>query len=359
MMVEQAVSVEERIAGYLEAEEGGSEGVEERQAPAAPDSPVQAQEEPTEATPETEGEPEVQPEVKAEEEVEEIAISKLSEWADHDEIDMEAAYSITVPVMMPNGDHKEIPIGQLKDSHQAKEYLDSERTKFSQERAVFEQEIGQKKQAMDAAFFTASKVLEDAESALMGNWNDTQMNELRVNDPAEYALALTERDRAKAHLESKKTELKGEYEKLMNTQQQEAQAQQAQSLQAAYQALPQFIPEWADEKVATQEKSQLVKYGLGEGYTEQELSSLVDPRVVRSLRKAMMYDAQQKAAPAIKKKVVSIGKKVIKGGKSQSKTERQADIKQQDYKRFRQSGGSHDELRDAAAFIDKHLLGDL
>jgi len=353
-MVEQAVSVEERIAGYLEAEEGGSEGVEEKEAQAASSTPEQPQEEP-EAASETDEKPEVQPEVKAEEEVEEIAISKLSEWADHDEIDMEAAYSITVPVMMPNGDHKEIPIGQLKDSHQAKEYLDSERTKFSQEKAVFEQEIGQKKQAMDAAFFTASKVLEDAESALMGNWNDTQMNELRVNDPAEYALALTERDRAKAHLDSKKTELKGEYEKLMNMQQQEMQAQQAQSLQAAYQALPQFIPEWADEKVATQEKSQLVKYGLGEGYTEQELSSLVDPRVVRSLRKAMMYDAQQKAAPEVKKKVVSIGKKVIKGGKSQTKTERATTALKSDYQKFKKGGG---DINDAASLIEKHFLGE-
>jgi len=354
-MVEQAVSVEERIAAHLEAEEGGSEGAEEQKAPAqAQTAPEQPQEEPEDA-PEPEGEPEVQAEAKPEEDVEEIAISKLSEWADHDEIDMEAAYSITVPVMMPNGDHKEIPIGQLKDSHQAKEYLDSEKTKFGQERAVFEQEIGQKKQAMDAAFFTASKMIEETEKDFLGRWNDTQMNELRVNDPAEYALALTERDRAAAQLTSRKTELKGEYEKLMTAQQQEMQAQQANSLQQAYQALPQFIPEWADEKVATQEKSSLVKYGLGEGYTEQELSSLVDPRVVRSLRKAMLYDAQQKAAPEVKKKVVSIGKKVIKGGKSQSKTERATTALKSDYQKFKKGGG---DVHDAASLIEKHFLGE-
>ena len=264
-------------------------------------------------------------------------------------------YNLTFQVTAPDGTSKEVALGEVKDSYQASELLKTERTRFGEERAAFEQEVTQKKQDMDAAFFTAVRVLDDAEKEVMGRWNDTQMNELRVNDPAEYALALTERDRAQAQLKSRKDELKDEYQKLMNAQNQKFQAKQAENLQRAYQALPQFIPEWSDEKVATQEKSQLIKYGLGEGYTEQELSSLVDPRVVRSLRKAMLYDAQQKSAPEVKKKVVSIGKKVIKGGKSQSKTERKADEVKQDLAKFRKGGG---HMQDAADLIEKHFLGD-
>lgn len=352
-MVEQAVSVEERIAAHLEAEEGGSEGVETTEAQTAPSAPVQATE--PEVTPEVEGEAEAQPEVKAEEEVEEVSLSKLSEWAEHDGLAIDEVYGLTVPVRMPNGEHKDIPIGEIKDSHQTRELLQSERDSLKQEREASQYEVTQKKQAMDAAFFTASKVLEEAEKGIMGRWNESQMQELRVNDPAEYALALTERDRAEAQLTSRKAELKGEYEKLMSAQQQEMQAQQANSLQQAYQALPQFIPEWADEKVAAQEKSSLVKYGMGEGYTEQELSNLVDPRIVRSLRKAMLYDAQQKAAPEVKKKVVSIGKKVIKGGKSQSKTERATTALKSDYQKFKKGGG---DINDAASLIEKHFLGE-
>jgi len=356
-MAEQVVSVEDRIAGYLEAEEGEVQGEAEKQPEQAQAQP-EATPEPTQETTE-EKEDGVQAEAEesteTQEEVEEVNISSFNELAEHEGIPLDSMYSLTLSATMPDGTSKEVPLGEIKDSYQASELLKTERARFGEERAAFEQEVGQKKQAMDAAFFTASKVLEDAESALMGNWNETQMNELRVNDPAEYALALTERDRAKVQLDSKKTELKDEYTKLMNMQQQEMQAQQAQNLQRAYQALPQFIPEWADEKVATQEKSQLVKYGLGEGYTEQELSSLVDPRVVRSLLKAMKYDAQQKAAPGIKKKVVSIGKKVIKGGKSQSKTERKHDELKTDFQKFKKSGG---DVHDAADLINKHFLGE-
>ena len=268
---------------------------------------------------------------------------------------MEDLYSLEVNVTGADGLPKQIPLGEWKDSYQASELLKTERERFGQERAVFEQETVQKKQELDAVFFTASKVLEDAESALVGNWNDTQMNELRVNDPAEYALALTERDRAVAQLDSRKRALADEYGQIMQKQQTDMQAKQAEHIQQAFQVLPKFIPEWADEKIASQEKGQMVKYGLGEGYTEQELSNLVDPRVVRTLRKAMIYDAQQKAQPEVKKKVVSIGKKVLGGGKSKSKTERKADEYGQDLKKFRSRGGTQ---KDAAALIEKHFLGE-
>jgi len=345
-MAEQVASVQERLENYLAAEEGE---VEEEQAPA------QAQPEPTqEDAPETTDVEKEEPKAQ-EEEVEEVAISSFQELAEHLKISPEELYSLEVNVTGADGAPKQVPLGEWKDSYQASELLKTEREKFGQERVTFEQEVSQKKQAMDAVFFTASKVLEDTEKNVLGYIDNQLTDDLRVNDPAEYALKLTERDRAEAQLTSRKAELKGEYGKLMNAQQQEMQAQQAQSLQQAYQALPQFIPEWADEEVATHEKSQLVKYGLGEGYTEQELSSLVDPRVVRSLRKAMMYDAQQKAAPAIKKKVVSIGKKVIKGGKSQSKTERKADDVKQDLAKFRKGGG---HVQDAADLIEKHFLKD-
>ena len=74
----------------------------------------------------------------------------------------------------------------------------------------------------------------------------------------------------------------------------------------------------------------------------------------------MLYDAQQKAQPAIKKKVVSIGKKVLTSGKSKSKVERVASEKANDMNKFRKGYKSNAriELSDAASLIDKHFLGE-
>ena len=263
-MAEQVVSVEDRIAGYLEAEEGGE--------PTKEPTPQAAQEPLEAAGDEQEPEPVVEAGVEpteavAEPEVEEVQISSLRELRDNvddlKDLSDSELYALTFPVTLPDGTSKDIPLGEVKDSYQASELLKTERARFVQEREVFEQEITQKKQGIDAAFFTAAKVLEDAESALAGNWNEVQMNDLRVNDPAEYALALTERDRAKNELVSRKTQLKGEYENLMAAQRQEFEAKQAENAYKAHQAMPQFIPEWSDENVAKQEKVSLVKYGIG------------------------------------------------------------------------------------------------
>jgi len=347
-MAEQVLSVQERLENYLAAEEG--------------EAPIEAQEKgETVEVPEEEKEDAVREEPKAkdeessEEEVEEVAISDFNELAKHLNITPEELYSLELNVTSADGTPKKVPLGEYKDSYQASELLKKERERFGQERAVFEQEAVQKKQAMDQAFYTASKILDEAEKAMLGSLDDAQLRELRETDPAEYAAVKADYKERASQLESKKQALANEYREMMQKQQYEAQAKQAEHLQQAVQALHKFIPEWADEKIATKEKADLVKYGLSEGYLEQELNNLVDPRVVRSLRKAMLYDATQQAKPEVKKKIVSIGKKVLSGGKSISKTERKADEVKQDLARFRKGGG---HVQDAADLIAKHFLKD-
>jgi len=350
-MAEQAPTVEQRLESYLAAEEGEVQQNEEVK-PETTEPEQRGEEDGLQAEAEKSPEPE-------KEEVEEVAISNFQELADHLQISPEELYSLEVNVTAADGTPKQVALGEWKDSYQASELLKSEREKIGQERAVFEQETNQRKQAMDAAFFTASKVLEDAEKALLGDINDPKLRELRDSDPGEYSAVLADQQTRMTALQQRKQSLAQEYQQVMEKQAQEMQVQQAQHVQDAIKSLPKFIPEWADEKVASQETSQMIRYGMGEGYTEQELSSLVDPRVVRTLRKAMLYDAQQRAKPEVKKKVVSIGKKVIGGGKSKSKTERKEDERSQDYQNWRKNkAGGSDELRGLASLIDKHLLGE-
>lgn len=348
-MAEQAQSVQERLENYLLAEE--AEANPEREEPKDA-----VREEPQEETaPEANAEAEVEEVEETEEEVEEVSITSFQELAEHLKISPEELYSLELNVTAADGTPKRVPLGEYKDSYQASDLLKAERERFGQERAVFEQEIAQKKQAMDQAFYTASRVLEETEKEIIGSIDSPELRELRAVDPGEYSARLAEHDKAVNALKARKESLAKEYRELMGRHQAETEAKQAQHLQQAVQALPKFIPEWADEKVASKEKADLISYGLSEGYTEQELNSLTDPRVVRSLRKAMLHDATQKAKPEVKKKVVSIGKKVIGGGKSKSKTERKADVVKQDLANFRKAGG---RVQDAADLIEKHFLKD-
>ena len=347
-MAEQVATVEDRISGLLLEEEGGEpETPEVRQEPQDESRPEE-----TEGTQEAESEE--APEVQAEPEVEEVDITTFAELAEHEGIPLENLYSLTIPVTAADGTAKQVTLGEWKDSYQGKDLLQAERGRLEQQRQVFEQETKQKAQQMDNAFFVAAKVLEDAEAAI-SNEDSARLQELRLTDPAEYAAIKADHKERITQVEARKQQLAQEYQQIAQQKTAQQEQQRAEYLQQAFHALPQFIPEWSDEKVAQSEKSELMKYGLGEGYAEQDLTTLADPRIVRTLRKAMLFDRQQKAAPEVKKRVVSIGKKVIGSGKSKSKTERKADQFQQDYKRFQKGGGTQ---ADAAALIEKHLLGD-
>jgi hypothetical protein len=65
---------------------------------------------------------------------------------------------------------------------------------------------------------------------------------------------------------------------------------QQQYLQGEMQRLAQAIPEFSDAKTASKLKEDLVQFGSKLGYSEAELSEVMDHRAILVLQKAMKYD---------------------------------------------------------------------
>lgn len=61
-------------------------------------------------------------------------------------------------------------------------------------------------------------------------------------------------------------------------------------LQSQMSELKKAIPEFGDATKATKMKEKLVKQGISEGYSADEISGIVDHRAMKVLHKAMMYD---------------------------------------------------------------------
>lgn len=129
------------------------------------------------------------------------------------------------------------------------------------------------------------------------NWQ-----ELYAKNPSEYA-AQRELWRS----------WKEQQQQLTARQQMAQQANQAnqvrelqKQLQVEQQRLMEAIPAWKDEAKATAEKQRILAWGQRQGYSADELGSIVDHRALVVARKAMLYDelvsrrdkAQSKKAPA-------------------------------------------------------------
>jgi hypothetical protein len=350
-MAENAISedgrtVEERITDYLEAEEAPQEE-EERREPEKAEEPGQS-EEPEEAEePEASEEPET-------DDVESVEISSWQELADHVGVEPADLYNLTIPVTGADGQRKEVSLGEWKDSFQATEKVNAEKARIEQERAAFEQEVAQKKQEMEEKFFHSAKMIEAAERQLVGGYDDAYMEQLRMSNPAEYAAMKQDHMERMNAINGMKQQLSQEYAQYQEKVSQESQAERQKWLEQQNKSLSEYVPEWTDQETRTKESGELAQYLVSKGYDQKVIATNLGARDIELARKAMLYDRQQKSKPEMKKKVVSIGKKVLKSGKSKSKSERKHDRVSQDYREFQKRG----TVDDAAAFIEKHLLGD-
>jgi len=85
-------------------------------------------------------------------------------------------------------------------------------------------------------------------------------------------------------------------------QQAQGQAHQAH-LQEQMSELQQAIPDFSDAKKAPKMKEKLVKQGMVEGYTAEEIGGISDHRAMKVLHKAMLYDQMMKGGGDVQAKL--------------------------------------------------------
>lgn len=115
--------------------------------------------------------------------------------------------------------------------------------------------------------------------ALYASWAAHDERMTAVRKEREQAEAVVQRDRAQA-------------------EQQYLDQQKAKLLE--------FIPEWSDAKVAKTEKEKLVAFALSAGYSDEEVGLVKDARIIRVLRKAMLYDQAQQDKPKIQARIEKV-----------------------------------------------------
>ena len=140
-------------------------------------------------------------------------------------------------------------------------------------------------------------------------WDDVKKAEALASNVDQYRQYLRENieslgssDIEKIRFQIEEAELeKTKITASLSTKQQEFQQAQEQShqelLTKGTEVLKSKIPEWGESH-----QLQVREYALSNGFTEQEIASVVDPRQVEVLWKARQYDSlKEGVAPAVKK----------------------------------------------------------
>jgi hypothetical protein len=155
-------------------------------------------------------------------------------------------------------------------------------------------------------------------------------NRLKDEDPFEYMVqkdAWRDKQERLAQVQAEQSRLQ---------QQQMAEQQQAMQREIA-------IPSWRDQKVAETEKAAVVAYAKSSGFSDDEISNVVDARAVELLHKAWKFDQLMKDQKVDAKRVKN-APKAAKGGQPVTKKQRTSRRRQAAFDKLKTSGKIDDAV---------------
>ena len=282
-----------------------------------------------------------------EEEGEEPDEMEESDEAEEDE-EPEETTLYTVKV---NGEDTEVTEDELirgysrqSDYTKKTQELAEERRNIDAAKSQYDSEIsqlqGQRQQYVEAL----SHVIQSSMAGLE-QYNDIDWATLKEEDPIVY---ITKRDE---YREIQERTRENQHRMQLAQQQQNAEMQEVQKrvLQEEHGKLVAALPEWGEP--ATQKKlaTDVRAYAIEQGYTPEEIGTLVDHRSLLVLMKAQKYDALQKAD--VKSKKVKNKPKVVRAGTGTKKTQEGKSKRRAQMKRLRGTG----HIDDASALLEDFI----
>ena len=182
-------------------------------------------------------------------------------------------------------------------------------TRKTQQIAEVRKQVEQETQAVRAERGQYAQLLGALQAQLQSSEPQVDLDRLYNEDPIEWVRqkeVLRER-------QEKAYAIQAEQQRLLQLSQQEQQQSIQQHLESQKDALLAALPEWKDPKKAKLEKAMLIESAKSAGFSDEDLKSVYDHRLVLLLRKAALFDQMVSKRQGIKP-VVNNGPRPAKPG---------------------------------------------
>ena len=182
-------------------------------------------------------------------------------------------------------------------------------TRKTQQIAEVRKQVEAETQAVRAERGQYAQLLGALQAQLQASEPQVDLDRLYNEDPIEWVRqkeVLRER-------QEKAYAIQAEQQRLYQLSQQEQQQSMQQHLESQKDALLAALPEWKDPKKAKLEKAMLIESAKSAGFSDEDLKSVYDHRLVLLLRKAALFDQMVSKRQGIKP-VVNNGPRPAKPG---------------------------------------------
>ena len=169
-------------------------------------------------------------------------------------------------------------------------------TRKTQQIAEVRKQVEAETQAVRAERGQYAQLLGALQAQLQASEPQVDLDRLYNEDPIEWVRqkeVLRER-------QEKAYAIQAEQQRLVQLSQQEQQQSMQQHLESQKDALLAALPEWKDPKKAKLEKAMLIESAKSAGFSDEDLKSVYDHRLVLLLRKAALFDQMVSKRQGIK-----------------------------------------------------------
>jgi hypothetical protein len=259
-------------------------------------------------------------------------------------IEQELPDDLTIKVKL-DGEETEVTLDELRKGYSRYSDYTRKTQALAEERKAFQSEAEaiRMERAQYAELLPALKAQIEAQTEAEPDW-DNLYNE----DPIEAARLERHWRKTQQDKTAKMQAIMAEQQRVAEETAKEQQRALAEFVQSERARLPEVIPEWKDEGTMQTEAKELREWALNNGFSERDLSALVQASHVSILRKAMLYDKGSKKVESVKAQPKRVAKIVRPGSTGTQVTPRSTEVKKAS-QRLARTG----RIADAAALLDK------
>ena len=297
------------------------------------------------------------PEVKETEQVNLEADNELTvdDISEEDLVDNEEAtteneqelFDITV-----NGKQQRVSLDELKEGYSKGSDYTKKTMELGEQRRSLDSEldaISKDKQAVKQMREEYAQKLQVVEQNLQTDENIDWVT-LAQTDPTDYAVKKAEYDRKK----ELQLQVQQEKQKLAQEQRKEQERIYQNHIENERGKLIEVMPIFGDQKKAPKLMKDISEFAMKQGYTEQEVSMVVDHRAVRTLHDAMKYNQLLEKKNLQGKKVKPISRVVSSEGKNNTRsTDKQVRVNDR-MKQLKKSGNVKDAQKVLSAMLSNN-----
>ena len=305
--------------------------------------------EPEGETPETEeAEPAEEEESQPVEEDESLEEESEESEEDSEETDNRAEEGEDLYAVTINGEEHTIPLDELLKGYSRHSDYTRKTQELSEQRRNIEAhhnqwgaEIQQIQTERQQYVNALQNVVENSMGAL-DQFATVDWESLKNENPLEY---ITKRDEFR-ETQERVRQVQFQQQQTHQAYQQEAQRNHKRVLQEEHGKLVDVLPEWKEAESRQKLGSEIKAYAISQGYSPEEIKSLVDHRSLLVLNKAMKFD--KASSPDVVQKKVKNKPRVIRAGSPRAKSDVGKQKRTTKMKRLRSSG----HVDDAASILE-------